>query len=112
MDTCRRKVFSLSGTSRAVVLLTSTMEQQATVTLGLEAWRNTIVLNKVRLLTTLKWQSHSFPFRLLFGGTYRTEAGIAGVLLETHFPEFLGSLFTGNTSRDRKNTSHRNELKS
>lgn len=37
--TCSRKVFSLSGTSSAVVLLTSTMEQQGTVSRGFEDWR-------------------------------------------------------------------------
>lgn len=34
--TCSRKVFSLSGTSSAVVLLTSTMEQQGTVSRGFD----------------------------------------------------------------------------
>lgn len=37
VPTCSRNVFSLSGTSRAVVLLTSRIEEQGTVTLGFEA---------------------------------------------------------------------------
>lgn len=40
--TCSRKVFSLSGTSSAVVLLTSKTEQQGTVSRGLDDWTQDI----------------------------------------------------------------------